>query len=370
MRLIYLSLLLISLQGFAQEHYLFIGTYTGSGSKGIYVYKFNSQTGKATWVSNTDSSIASNPSYLAVTPNGKYVYAVFEDGDQKNGHVAAYSFNRAAGHLSFINKELSGGDHPCYVSITNNNKWVAVANYTGGSASVFGVNADGSLKPHPQVMQHTGSSVVKGRQDKPHVHSVVFSPKQDYLFVSDLGLDRVMTYKFNAGTGSPLQKQGFTATAPGSGPRHFTFHPNNKFAYLIEELSGYVTAYQYSNGKLKSIQHIAAHPENYKGNIGSADIHVSPDGKFLYASNRGDENTIAIYSINAATGKLKLAGFQPSLGKAPRNFMIDPTGNFVLVANQNTDNVVIFKRNKTTGLLTPTGAEISIPKPVCLKMVK
>ena len=370
MRLIYLSLLLISLQGFAQEHYLFIGTYTGSGSKGIYVYKFNSQTGKASWVSNTDSSTASNPSYLSVTPNGKYVYAVFEDGDQKNGHVAAYSFNRATGNLSFINKELSGGDHPCYVSTTNNNKWVAVANYTGGSASVFGVNADGSLKPNPQVMQHTGSSIVKGRQDKPHVHSVVFSPKQDYLFVSDLGLDKVVTYKFNAGTSSPLQKQGFTATAPGSGPRHFTFHPNNKFAYLIEELSGYVTAYQYSNGKLKSIQRIAAHPKDYKGDIGSADIHVSPDGKFLYASNRGDENSIAIYSINAATGKLKLAGFQSSLGKAPRNFMIDPTGNFVLVANQNTDNVVIFKRNKTTGLLTPIGAEISIPKPVCLKMVK
>ena len=370
MRLLFFFLLLLSFQGFAQDHYLFIGTYTGSGSKGIYVYKFNSQTGKATWVSNTDSSSASNPSYLSITPNGKYLYAVYEDGNQKDGHVAAYSFNRTTGKLNLINKQLSGGDHPCYVDVAKNSKWVAVANYSGGSASLFGVNSDGSLKPDPQVIQHVGKSVVPQRQEKPHVHSTVFSPKQDYLFVSDLGTDKVVIYKFNAAATKPLTEVSYAASAPGSGPRHFSFHPNNKFAYLLEEISGTVAAYQFNNGKLNFIQRIITHPEDYKGTIGSADIHISPDGKFLYASNRGDENTITIFSVNPVTGKLRLEGYQSTMGKTPRNFMIDPTGNFVLVANQNTDNVVVFKRNKATGLLTPTGTEIKVSKPVCLKMIK
>ena len=371
MRLIFFVLFFLSLQGFAQDRYLFIGTYTGSGSKGIYVYKFNTQTGKATWVSNTDSSTASNPSYLATTPDAKYLYSVYEDGAQKNGQVAAYSFNRNTGKLSPINKQPSGGDHPCYVALTSNNKWLAVANYTGGSVSVFAVNNDGSLKPHPQVVQHEGSSIVPQRQDKPHVHSTVFSPKHDYLFVSDLGMDKVMIYKFNPAASKPLQTNpSFAASAPGSGPRHFIFHPNNKFAYLIEELSGTMAVYQYNNGKLNFLQRIITHPQDYNAAVGSADIHISPDGKFLYASNRGDENTITIFSVNPVTGKLKLAGYQSTMGKTPRNFMIDPTGNFLLVANQNTDNIVVFKRNKATGLLTPTGEEIKVSKPVCLKMVK
>ena len=369
MRLPFIVLLLLSIKSFSQDHYLFIGTYTGSGSKGIYVYKFNSKTGKATWISNTDSSTSSNPSYLAISPNGKYVYSVYEDGNQKNGNIAAYSFNKTTGKLSFINKQLSGGDHPCYVATTNNNKWLTVANYTGGSASVFGLNADGSLKPDPQVIQHTGNSIVKDRQDKPHVHSTVFSPKEDYLFVSDLGIDKVMIYKFNSAAAKPLQSQpSFASSEPGSGPRHFTFHTNNKFAYVIEELSGTVTAYQYNSGKLNFLQRIATHPSNFKGAIGSADIHLSPDGKFLYASNRGDENTITIFSVNPSTGKLKLAGYQSTMGKSPRNFMIDPIGNFLLVANQNSNNIVIFKRNKQTGLLTLTDTVIEVPKPVCLKM--
>ena len=370
MRFLFCLLLFTSVQSFSQDYFLFVGTYTGSGSKGIYVYQFNALTGETRWVSNTDSSSASNPSYLAVSQNGKFVYAVHEDGDQKNGNIAAYSFNRTTGKLNLINKQLSGGDHPCYVSVSNNNKWVAVANYTGGSAAVFAVNTDGSLKAGPQVMQHKGNSVVPQRQDKPHVHSTVFSPKEDYLFASDLGTDKVVVYKFNAAAKKPLAEVAFAASAPGSGPRHLTFHPNKKFAYLVEELSGTVAGYQFSDGKLNFVQRIATHPEDYKGNIGSADIHISPDGRFLYASNRGDENTITIFSVNPVTGKLSLAGFQPTLGRTPRNFMIDPSGNFLLVANQNTDNIVIFRRNKNTGLLTPTGAEIKVPKPVCLKMVK
>lgn len=193
-----------------------------------------------------------------------------------------------------------------------------------------------------------------------------------FLFTPDLGTDKVMIYSLNQAAEKVLipAKPPFAASLPGSGPRHFTFHPNQKFAYLVEELTGTVAAYNYTNGTLKFLQRIITHPVSYKGDIGSADIHLSPDGNFLYVSNRGNENTLTIFSVNKITGKLSLKGYQSTLGKTPRNFMIDPTGNFLLVANQDTDNIVIFKRNILTGLLTPTGAEISIPKPVCLQMAK
>ncbi len=188
----------------------------------------------------------------------------------------------------------------------------------------------------------------------------------------DLGIDKIMIYKFQPELNKPLQpaNPSFALAGAGNGPRHFTFHPNEKFAYVVEELSGTVSAYTHNNGILKFLQRVSTHPKNYKGTIGSADIHVSPDGKFLYASNRGDANTITIFSINKLTGKLSLKGYQPVLGKTPRNFVIDPTGNYLLVANQDTDNIVIFKRNKLTGLLKNTGEQLKIPKPVCLKMIK
>jgi 6-phosphogluconolactonase len=201
---------------------------------------------------------------------------------------------------------------------------------------------------------------------------VVFSPMQDYLFTSDLGLDKVMIYKVNAEDSKPLSPANppFVAVRAGSGPRHFTFHPNGKFAYLMQEMSGTVGAYKYNNGNLSFLEDVATHRSGFKGRIGSADIHVSPDGKFLYASNRGDENNIAIFSINQSTGKLKLKGFQSTRGRTPRNFMIDPTGNYLLAANQDTDNIVIFKRNKVTGLLKETGKQIKVSMPVCLQMLK
>ncbi|MEO6327367.1 MAG: lactonase family protein [Ginsengibacter sp.] len=371
MRLLFLFLFSTTcLFSTAQTFTLFIGTYTGSGSKGIYVYKFNANTGKAEWVSNTDS--ASNPSYLAVSKNGKYVYAANETGGTIPGQVSSYAFDKATGKLSFINSQLSGGDHPCYVSVTNNNKWLAVANYSGGSASIYAIDKDGTLEPSTQFIQDTGSSVNKSRQDKPHVHSAVFSPDERFLFTPDLGTDKVLIYSFNQSSGEPLKSANpaFAKVPPGNGPRHFTFHPNKKLAYLVEEISGSVSAFRYKNGNLQFIQRLNTHPKKYRGKIGSADIHLSPDGKFLYVSNRGDENTITIFSINAATGKMALKGYQSTLGKTPRNFMIDPTGNFLLVANQDTDNIVVFKRNKQTGLLKSTGEEIKIPRPVCLKMIK
>lgn len=371
MRITFLALiLLISLCSTAQKFYLFAGTYTSKDSKGIYVYNFDAATGTAELVSNTDS--AANPSYLAISPNKKYIYAVNETHGDSGGHVSAYTFDKNTGKLSFINQQSSGGDDPCYVSVSKNNNWVVIANYNGGSCAAFPVNNDGSLSPYSQLMQDTGSSANTKRQEKAHVHSAVFSPAQDYLFTPDLGIDRVMEYKFNQNSQKPLTPATppYTAVSPGNGPRHFVFHPNQKFAYLIQELSGTVGVYRYNNGKLTLIQSIATHPAGFKGDIGSADIHLSPDGKFLYASNRGDENTITIFSVNAAAGKIKLAGYQSVMGKTPRNFIIDPTGNYLLAANQNTDNIVIFKRNKQTGLLTATGKQIEISMPVCLQMMQ
>lgn len=362
--------LLSAIGGFSQNYNLLIGTYTNgnNGSKGIYVYRFNATTGEVEWVSNTDS--ASNPSYLSIAPGGKYVYAAFEQGG--GGKVTAYAFDKTTGKLKLINQQGTGGDNPCYVSTTKDGKWVTAGNYSSGNLAIFAVNSDGSLKPAVQTINHEGSGVNKGRQEKPHVHSTVFSPAQDYLFVPDLGIDKVMVYKFNAKAAKPLQpaSQAFAASEPGSGPRHFEFHPNGKYAYLMEELTGTVVAYKYENGRLTRLQRIITHPEDFKGVIGSADIHVSPDGKFLYASNRGDENTITIFSVNQATGKLSLVGYQSTIGQVPRNFMIDPTGNYLLVANQKTNNIVIFKRDKKTGLLKDTGKQIEVPSPVCLKMVK
>ncbi|MEP6951704.1 MAG: lactonase family protein [Ginsengibacter sp.] len=364
-----IAFLLSSFLCAAQNFYLLAGTYTGSGSKGIYVYRFNAQTGKATLVNSTDSS--TSPSYLIVSANGNFVYAVNETGGVNPGRVSAFSFNRNNGALKLLNSEFSGGDDPCHLATSVNGKWLLVANYTGGSLSAFPLNKDGSLNPYTQLIQDSGTSINKERQEKAHVHAVVFSPDGGYLFTPDLGMDKVMIYKFN-----PLKKEPLTASSPayvkatpGNGPRHIAFHPNKKFAYLINELSGSVITYSYTNGKLTEVQQVITHPKEYTGVPGSAEIFTSQDGKFLYASNRGDENTITIFSINPSTGKLKLAGYQPTLGKTPRSFVIDPTGNYLLVANQDTDNIVIFKRNRQTGLLKETKEQIHVSKPVCLQMI-
>jgi 6-phosphogluconolactonase len=348
----------------AKEYYLFLGTYTSGKSEGIYVYRFNSETGEYSLV-NTGK--ADNPSYLVVSPNEQFVYAVNENGNDK-GSIAAYSFDKKTGQLTFINKQSSGGDHPCYVSIDKSGRWVVTGNYSGGNLAVLQAMSDGKLLPATQVIDHEGGSINKQRQAKPHVHATVFSPDDKYLFVPDLGMDKIMVYPFDNSSGklNPASST-FAQIEPGAGPRHFTFHPSGNYAYLMEELSGNVTAYSYDNkGKLTSIQTISAIPPDYKGPVGSADIHVSPDGKFVYASNRGESNTLAIFSI-ASDGKLKLVGHQSTMGRTPRNFNFDPTGNFLLVANQNGNNVVIFKRDKQTGLLTPLAKQIEVPNPVCVK---
>jgi 6-phosphogluconolactonase len=352
-----------------KESYLIVGTYTRGKSEGIYVYHFNSNDGSFKEVSHIKTS---NPSYVVISPNQRFVYAVHEDAaaNGKGGEISAFSFDKKNGRLTYINEKPTEGDHPCFVEIDKTGKWIFAANYSSGSLSVLPVNPDGSLGDPVQTIRHEGSGADKERQDKPHVHCTLLSKDNKFLFVPDLGIDKVMIYAFDAKTGKlTAAKQPFAQSPAGSGPRHLTFHPNNKYAYLVEELSGTVETFQYNNGNLKNIQRISTMPPGDMSFAGSADIHVSPDGKFLYASNRSNSNTIAIFKINAADGKLTAAGHQSTMGRTPRNFNFDPTGNFLLVANQETDDVVIFKRNKDTGALTPLQDRMSIGKPVCLKWI-
>ncbi len=365
-----LSLSLYSQKG--NEQFLVIGSYTSSAtSDGIYIYKFNTETGENSFVSSVKTS---NPSYLAISPNKKFVYAVNENADSTRftvtGHVAAYSFNKTSGQLTFINKQESGGKHPCYVSIDKTGKWVIVGNYSSGSLAVLPVKSNGSLDSATQVIQHEGSSVVAGRQDDPHVHATFLSADNKMLYVPDLGLDKVMMYNFDFKKGKLKEAAiPFVVTEPGAGPRHIDIHPNKKYAYLMEELTGSVSVYNVEkDGYLSLLQNVSGLPRDFTGDVGSADIHVSPDGKFLYCSNRGESNTIGIFSIKS-NGQLLWIDHQSTFGKTPRNFSIDPTGNFLLVANQNSDEIVIFKRDKKSGLLTDTAQRIKVSKPVCLKWI-
>ncbi len=355
----------------SEECYLLVGTYTSGKSEGVYVYNFNSTTGDFKQVSVAKN--ISNPSYLAVSPDEKYVYAVNEDADKAKGGgaVTAFSFNKQDGTLKELNSQPSGGDHPCYVATDKNGKWVTVGNYTSGTVSVFPINKDGSLNAIAANIKHEGSGVNSERQEGPHVHSTVFSKDNNYLFVPDLGLDKIMIYAFNNKSGQLIPAGiPYVEVEPGAGPRHFEFSPNNKYAYLMEEMTGSISAYRYKGkGQLDLIQNISALPPDFIGTVGSADIHVSPDGKFLYASNRGESNTIAIFAINQQSGELVPVGHQSTLGKTPRNFNFDPSGNFLLAANQNSDNIVIFKRDKETGLLTDTGKKIEVGNPVCIKWI-
>ena len=352
-----------------QQYYLVTGTYTSGKSQGIYVYQFNSSDGSAKAVSSVKIS---NPSFVAVSPDEQFVYSVEEDAAKngKSGEITAFSFNKKTGILGFLNRQPTGGDHPCYVSVDKTGKWVAAGNYTSGSLSILPVQANGSLGAATTIIKHEGSGPNKSRQASPHVHCTFFSPDNRFLFVPDLGIDKVMIYAFDETTGKlTTAKQPFALSEPGTGPRHICFHTSNKYAYLIQELSGTVTVFKYKNGKLKSKQRIGSMPAGDTSFAGSADIHVSPDGKFLYASNRAESNTIAIFSINQKNGKLSLIGHQSTLGKTPRNFNFDPTGNFLLVANQNSDKIVVFKIDKDTGLLTDTNNNIDVGKPVCLKWI-
>jgi 6-phosphogluconolactonase len=359
--IVLLIFIFTSVQAQKNKFNLLIGTYTQScDSKGIYVYDFDSKTGNFSFKNATEKII--NPSYLTVSKDNTFVYSVNEFGAEST--VSSFSYDPASGKLELINKQSSKGADPCY--IINDDKNVIVANYSGGNISVFGKKNDGSLAEAKQVIQHYGKGINTQRQEGPHVHMVHFSPDKKFVLSNDLGNDKVYSYAYSPNAEhTVLELKDSISVKSGSGPRHLTFSKNGKFVYLLQELDGALTVFSYSNGILKKTDETTILAKDFKGTFSSADIHISPDGKFLYTSNRGEANNITIFKI-LKNGKLVLKGQTSTLGKGPRNFAIDPTGNFLLVAHQYTNDVVIFKRSKKTGLITDTGKKIALCSPVCL----
>jgi 6-phosphogluconolactonase len=366
-----IAFLLLNFYSFSQQNktYLFVGTYTDDKpDSGIYIYHFNNSSGDLKLVSH--GSNITNPSFLTISPNGNFLYACTDTKMPNAGSVSAFLFDSISGSLTFLNKQTSGGENPVYLTTSKNNEFIINANYTAGSVSVFSTNADGSLNPFSQLIPFKGNSINTRRQEKAHIHAAVFSPDFKHIFFPDLGSDKIRVFQFDPTKKQPLKpiKKLDIISIPGSGPRHFTFHPTKSFAYCIEELSGMVSAYQVKNGKLDSIQRIFSYSK-LQEDYNSADIHISPDGLFLYASNRWDhENTLSIFSINPTNGMLNLVGHQSTLGENPRNFVIDPTGNFLIVANQVSNKLIVFKRDLKTGLLSKTQTEIMVKNPTCLQM--
>ncbi|RYZ20274.1 MAG: lactonase family protein [Chitinophagaceae bacterium] len=357
-----LLLLLLTVPAAAQPVNLLVGTYTRiPGRAGIFLYRFDLQLVEATPV---DSAMAVNPSYLAPSADGKFVYAVSEQGGGK-GAVRAYRLRD--GKLQFINEVASGGDAPCYITVDRKGRNVIAGNYGGGNLAMFGVAPDGGLAPFDFVYNHTGSGPDAKRQEGPHVHSTTLSPDERYLLAADLGTDKIVTYSVSGRQHRLTPTDKVVQLHPGSGPRHLEFHPNGKWVYVVQELSGNVTACSYERGTLKPFQEVSLLPEGTKGAT-SADIHLSPDGRFVYASNRNPTNHIAIFAVGT-DGTLTPAGQVPTGGKVPRNFTFAPDGNLLLVANQDSDSISIFRVDKTSGGLTDTGKRISVPAPVCLKWV-
>ncbi|RLJ72098.1 lactonase family protein [Pedobacter alluvionis] len=359
-----LILSMLSTLSFAQKtnYNLIVGTYTAPGkSEGIYTYNFNALTG-VTSIKNIAKNTA-NPSYVAVSPDNKFVYAVNETGATST--VSAFKYDAKTGDLTFLNKVDSHGADPCFITVDAKN--VIVANYSGGSLAVFSRKADGSLTEALQIIKHTGKSIdPKGRQESAHVHMTKFTPDHKYLIVNDLGEDQTYIYNYNPTAKEKiLTVKSVLKTNAGTGPRHITFSPNGKFTYLAHEFNGSITVFAYADGSLTKIQEIGTTSKDFTGKVDGADIHVSADGKFLYETNRGDANSISAFSI-LSTGKLKFIETVSTLGKGPRNFTIDPTGKFLLIGHQYTNNIVIFNRNKITGKLTDSGKRIDVGAPVCL----
>jgi 6-phosphogluconolactonase len=344
---------------------LLIGTYTKGTSKGILVYRFYTETGRLAYLSQIEG--VSNPSYLCVSKNNQYVYAVNEDG--KNGGVSSFSFQPTDGKLTLLNRQTSAGSDPCYISVDEDQKNVFVANYSSGSLSVLPINKDGSLQPPSQVINDEGKGPDASRQEGPHIHTAFLSPNEKYLLFTDLGTDKLNIYRYHASKPLPLSPStpAFVSTAPGTGPRHVVFSNNKKYLYLLHEMGSNINVYNFNGGKPVRVQTVKMLPDDFKGTNGAAAIHITPDGKFLYASDRLDASGLVVYSINQETGELTFVQRQSTFGKNPRDFAIDPTGKFLIAANQDSDNIIVFKIDGNTGRLTATNFRIQIGNPVCLK---
>ncbi|WP_169744666.1 lactonase family protein [Siansivirga zeaxanthinifaciens] len=347
---------------------LFVGSFTDKKpGKGIHVYEFSSHTGDATLKYTLDH--ITNTSFLRLSPNGQYLYSVVDSQMDYNGKVAAFKVDSLKLDISFINSQDCGGLNPAHLEIDNTGKYLVNSNYSDPSLSVFKINSNGSLNPYEQVIRFKDSSIIKGRQESAHIHSSNFSPDGKFLFVQDLGADKIRSFTFNKNNSNfMLKNERYIKVKPGSGPRHFIFHSNGKYGYGVNELSGEIIAYKYDNGQLIYIEAYNSY-EKQQDIYRSADIHISPDGKFLYASNRGpEEDSISIFSINAVNGKLSLVAHESTYGEHPRNFAISPNGKFLLVANQFSNNIVIFNRNRKTGKLQKLPLEIKVENPSSIQM--
>jgi len=355
------------------QYIAYVGTYTSkTNSKGIYAYRFDAEKGQLTPIGIAAESV--DPSFLAIHPNGKYLYAVNEIGNFNggtSGALSAFAIDPKTSALKFLNQVPTRGAGPCYVSLDKNGSFVLVANYDSGSIASFPVHDDGSLGTASGFVQHSGTGPNKERQEGPHAHWIATSPDNRFALAVDLGLDQVLVYGFDPGKGifTPMLS-GFAKVKPGAGPRHLAFHPNGKFAYVLSEMESSVTVFSYQpkTGAFTSLETVSALPKDYSGPKEAAEIAVHPSGKFLYTSNRGHDS-IAVFGIDEKKGTLKSLGQVLTGGKTPRHFALDPTGTYLLAENQESNNIVIFHIDPATGGLTPTGQTVDVPSPVCLTFI-
>jgi 6-phosphogluconolactonase len=354
----------------AGETLVYVGTYTrDTASKGIYRLRLDPATGKLS--APEMAAEVENPSFLTIHPERGTLYAVSETRgtpDQPGGRLTAFSIDRD-GALAKLNDQSTGAPGPVFVSVTKDSTTAVVANYSGSVAS-FPISPDGSLKPAASTVKHEGSSVDPKRQQGPHAHSVNVDPSDRFALVADLGLDRVLVYAIDHARGSIERRDPGASVSPGSGPRHLAFHPNGRFAYLINEMSSTVTVFAWdaSAGALKELQTLSALPAGFTGTSYTAEIQVHPSGRFVYGSNRG-HNSIAIFAVDQKTGRLTVVGHEPTGGDWPRHFGIDPSGQVLIAANQRSNSLVVFRIDGKTGRLAATGSTVEVASPVCVRFL-
>ena len=351
---------------------VYIGTYTGAKSKGIYVSRFDPATGRLT--PPELAAETASPSFLALRPDRRFLYAVGEStnlGGKRGGAVSAFGLDPKTGKLTLLNHQPSGGLGPCHLAVDQTGKCLLVANYGSGSIAVLPIRSDGCLGDPGTIIQHHGSSVNLQRQAGPHAHFIIPDPANLFALTCDLGLDQVLVYRLDPAKASlAANDPPFATVKPGAGPRHLAFDPSGRFVFVINEMGSTLTAFAYDakRGALKEVQTLSTLPAGFTEKSTCAEVQVHPSGKFVYGSNRGHDS-IAVFSFDSASGELAPVEHQPTQGKNPRHFALDPTGRWLLAENQDSDSIVVFRVDAQTGRLTPAGQTVSVGKPVCVVFV-